>query len=87
MFLATNSHEEYMEVIMSHTLGPDWKSLFDLSCANCQKPRFFRSEQSFFEIDKSTLNFKGRAIDSEVGAVEPGSVLLEGSASLLEKYF
>lgn len=35
LFLATNSHEEYMELIMSQTLGPDWKTLFDLSCANC----------------------------------------------------
>jgi hypothetical protein len=34
LFLATNSHFEYMEFIMEQSLGADWKTLFCLSCAN-----------------------------------------------------
>jgi len=39
--LATNSHIEYADLIMTQTLGEDWRSLFDLSFVNAQKPGFF----------------------------------------------
>ena len=39
-FLATNSHYEQMEVVMSATLGPNWKNFFDFCLANCKKPLF-----------------------------------------------
>lgn len=29
-FLATNSHAEYMNLIMTHSIGDDWKDYFDL---------------------------------------------------------
>jgi phosphoglycolate phosphatase-like HAD superfamily hydrolase len=41
LFLGTNSHEEYMHVIMTQTLGKGWEHLFELNCANCRKPNFF----------------------------------------------
>jgi hypothetical protein len=38
IFLATNSHAEYSELIMTTTLGPDWRDFFDLCLQNCRKP-------------------------------------------------
>lgn len=48
LFLATNSHIEYMNLIMEQTLGEDWKSLFDLNLANCRKPLFFINQENSF---------------------------------------
>ena len=44
LFLGTNSHFEYMHVIMKATLGEGWESLFDLNIANCRKPLFFSGD-------------------------------------------
>ena len=38
IFMATNSHLEYLELAMGATLGPDWKNQFDLVLVNCNKP-------------------------------------------------
>jgi FMN phosphatase YigB (HAD superfamily) len=38
LFLTTNSHALYMEIVMSATLGDDWMDLFDICVANCKKP-------------------------------------------------
>ena len=54
LFLSTNSHEEYVGLIMTQTLGCDWQSLFALTCVNSQKPSFFRkSDLPFYNVDKS----------------------------------
>lgn len=62
LFLATNSHVEYMEVIMEASLGEDWKSLFDLSCANCRKPGYFSKEEAFKQVDQSVPTWTGLPI-------------------------
>jgi len=41
LFLATNSHTEYSNLIMTTTLGDDWRSFFDIICCYCRKPLFF----------------------------------------------
>lgn len=41
MFLATNSHTEYSNLIMTTTLGEDWRTFFDVICCYCRKPLFF----------------------------------------------
>lgn len=41
LFLGTNSHTEYCNVIMTATLGDDWRSFFDVLCCYCRKPLFF----------------------------------------------
>jgi len=51
IFLATNSHWEYMELIMKTTLGEDWRSCFDMVIANALKPVFFKEEQPFYLVD------------------------------------
>jgi len=40
LFLGTNSHYEYSQLIMSVTLGEDWEDLFDVVVMNCRKPAF-----------------------------------------------
>lgn len=41
LFLGTNSHTEYSNLIMTATLGDDWRSFFDVVCCYCRKPLFF----------------------------------------------
>lgn len=40
-FLASNSHAEYMEFIMTHSIGEDWKDYFDFISSACSKPGYF----------------------------------------------
>ena len=47
VFLTSNFHVEYLEFLMSNTLGPDWKTHFDLILANCNKPLFQRIHSPF----------------------------------------
>ena len=61
LFLGTNSHFEYMNVIMRATLGLGWEQLFDLHLGNCRKPVFFRfTETPFFCVDEVAKDMRGR---------------------------
>jgi hypothetical protein len=51
LFVLTSSHWEYMELILSTTLGEDWRSLFDLVCADGRKPRFFSERNPAYLMD------------------------------------
>jgi 5' nucleotidase family len=64
LFLATNSHTEYADMIMTITLGEDWKSFFDILCFYCKKPIFFLESKStpFYEIDETKCDLKGKTI-------------------------
>jgi len=64
LFLATNSHTEYSNLIMTATLGDDWKTFFDIICCYCRKPLFFWDIKTdpFYEVDNTKANLKGRAI-------------------------
>ena len=53
MFLTTNAHALYMEIVMSATLGDHWMDLFDICIANCKKPLFQRSNSPFLEVEES----------------------------------
>jgi hypothetical protein len=59
IFLGTNSHFDYMELIMSTTLGEDWRSFFNMVFCDCRKPNFFKGEAVMFEADPQAKNFKG----------------------------
>lgn len=41
LFLATNSHAEYTNMIMKATVGENWEQYFDITCYHCRKPYFF----------------------------------------------
>ena len=83
IFLATNSHEEYMEIIMKATLGDDWKSYFDLINANCRKPAFFGKDQPFYTIDKTADNIKGPVAQFLV----KGETYLQGNTQMANEFF
>jgi hypothetical protein len=52
VFLATNSHWEFMELIMTATLGDDWRSSFDMVFAFCRKPLFWTNPTTkMFKMD------------------------------------
>ena len=59
IFLGTNAHAEYMELIMSTTLGADWRSSFDFVFSFCRKPHFFSAKNPFFVMDASKSDYNG----------------------------
>ena len=42
LFIATNSHAQYVDLILNQTLGPGWKSLFTQIVYDSRKPSFFQ---------------------------------------------
>ena len=85
LFVGTNSHWEYMELIMSTTLGPDWRNFFDFVFAFCRKPHFFSTENPMYIMDKSIKDFNGTEVKS-ADELKPDSSItyLQGNAKLLE---
>ena len=68
IFLGTNSHVQYSELIMSTTFGKDWMSLFDLVCSKCCKPRFFNDRSvPFYEVDEKSATLMGASISDISG--------------------
>ena len=56
VFLATNSHVEYTNLIMTQTMGVDWQSSFDIVCCYCLKPGFFLNKDNkipFYSYDST----------------------------------
>ena len=90
VFLTTNSNVDYMETVMRHTLGEDWKDYFDICVANARKPLFYRAESPFYEYTPNTETRKGnkiklekvqRLVDKDV------KIVIEGNALVLTEYF
>ena len=48
LFLTSNLHIEVVELMMSVSLGADWKDYFDICVCNCKKPLFQRTTQPFY---------------------------------------
>jgi len=87
LFLATNSHSEYTNLIMTVTLGEDWENFFDLICCHTRKPLFFHSQtHPFHPHDSSRLNLKGDAIHSH-DDLEEGMKYIEGNSYMLTEFF
>lgn len=63
LFLGTNSHCEYMELIMSTTLGHDWRNFFDFVFSFCRKPGFFSHENPMYIMDRSKADLNGAVVD------------------------
>lgn len=83
VFLGTNSHTEYANVIMTATLGDDWRSFFDVICCACRKPLFFWDQKPapFYPHDPKALNLKGRPIlDQAEMTATPGETYIEGNS-------
>ena len=48
-----------MELIMSTTLGKDWRDSFDFVFSFCRKPHFFSAKNPFFVMDTSKPDYNG----------------------------
>ena len=48
--------------MLKESLGLDWKELFDVICANCQKPLFHKTYNTFKEIKVQSCKIKGDEI-------------------------
>jgi len=43
LFIATNSHNDYCNLILTHSIGEDWRSFFDLISVASLKPAFWKN--------------------------------------------
>jgi 5' nucleotidase family len=90
VFLGTNSHTEYGNLIMSATLGDDWRQFFDVICCACRKPLYFWDQKPapFYPHDPNAHNLKGRPInDASEMSLAPHQTYIEGNSKTLSHYF
>lgn len=90
VFLGTNSHTEYSNLIMTSTLGDDWRSFFDIVCCYCRKPLFFWDQKPspFYTYDPSKPNLQGKTITTADDLViAPGEIYTEGNSKILTHHF
>jgi len=64
LFLVTNSHVEYLEYLMDHAYGKEWRHLFAIVCAKAGKPTFFtHPERKFVKYDPSMSTRAGESLE------------------------
>ena len=67
IFLATNSHMDYADMILTNSIGSDWWEMFDLISVASLKPSFWKNYSGsskiaphwFIKVDKDKLNYWG----------------------------
>jgi hypothetical protein len=64
LFIITNAHLSYVELVMTSTIGPNWKGLFDVCLADAQKPLFYNGQSPFHVIDLHNSDLKGSKFTS-----------------------
>lgn len=70
LFLATNSHMDYADLILTHSIGEDWRQMFDLISVASLKPSFWKDYSGnkkvaphwFIHVDKQKLNYRGNEV-------------------------
>lgn len=88
LFLATNSHAEYTEFIMTQSIGKEWRSYFDFVSSHCGKPIYFEDlegHRPFYRYDENADDKKG--IICHVEDLDNQHTYLEGNVKDLEAYF
>jgi hypothetical protein len=79
------------ELVMTETLGLDWKNLFELHLVSCKKPLFQRTENPFYKLDRKKQEFKGQKIKTveEMRKATEGTIrtFLEGNSNIVTQYF
>jgi hypothetical protein len=53
VFVFTKGHTEWLNLVMTHTLGKDWQAYFDLALANMKMPLFQQAKGHFYTVDKT----------------------------------
>ncbi|XP_050441388.1 5'-nucleotidase domain-containing protein 1 [Adelges cooleyi] len=51
VFLISGSHVDYATFSASHSLGPNWRDLFDISVFFAKKPGFFSDQRQFYNTE------------------------------------
>jgi hypothetical protein len=92
LFLVTDSHIEYINLVMTATLGEDWKNFFDFCLVDAQKPLFFRSRGPFYLVDteeEETLKGKMIRTSEEFGKqLALGDYFFsQGNAVIISEFF
>lgn len=84
IFLLTNSHWEYTDLIMtyllenSHEYFASWRSFFEYIIVAANKPSFFTGQNAFLELDENNQQFKPTT------KLLPNRVYQGGNAETLE---
>ncbi|KAL1492678.1 hypothetical protein ABEB36_010901 [Hypothenemus hampei] len=81
LFLITGSNVDFATHTASHTLGENWKTMFDIVISYAKKPGFFTDHRPFIALD----GFK------EIGAVKlqdlkPGEIYTHGNWTDLKEF-
>jgi hypothetical protein len=86
--VASNSHKEYVDLVMTASLGQNWEQFFNIVICYSRKPNFFRKSQPFFEVIKDGL-YKGNRL-TNVAEFERNNKynfrFTEGSSKTLTEY-
>ena len=88
LFVATNSHVEYMELIMTASIGEDWKDFFDFKSAFCGKPAYFKlldTKRCFYREDSDSPTLLGKECHAD--DLDSDHIYLKGNWVDLELYF
>lgn len=92
VFLSTNSHADYAELIMTSSIGEDWKDYFDLVCVASMKPAFFKDPtegphppNKFMKVDRNIENYMGAEVTAP--DMNDQDVYINGNGADLDAYF
>jgi len=84
VFLLTSSHCDYAQLVMNYCVGEDWRDYFDVVISKAKKPRFFKEQFPFMEVDAERLcEVEG----SNVELLQQGGWYSEGNCDVLMKSF
>lgn len=77
-----------MELIMSATLGEEWRQYFDMVFCNSKKPAFFSAKNPCYELDASSASHKGTEIKSGADLSKNSQkTYFEGNCSLILDFY
>jgi len=79
LMVVSNSQFWYVDAGMSHVVGEDWQTFFDVVVASAGKPGFYTQSRPFREVSKRTGRVKFKPIEE----LEPDEVYCQGSVSEL----
>ncbi|KRX01197.1 HAD-like domain [Pseudocohnilembus persalinus] len=91
LFIATNSHYEFVNMNLTLALGDDWSDLFDLVIVQSQKPAIFQdSEKTGYLLDLNEKNFQRKQPIEDrdlefVNGQLPNKFFVKGNYKMIEK--
>ncbi|XP_076261811.1 5' nucleotidase A [Rhynchophorus ferrugineus] len=69
IFLITGSYVDFATHTASHTLGPQWRSYFDIVISYAKKPGFFTERRDFIGLDGFTETGPVKLEDLKIGGI------------------